>query len=51
MIAGFPTETEEMFENAATLAKNAAFPACMSFLTARVPARLPHACRNWTARL
>ena len=48
LIAGFPTETEAMFENSLTLVDDAGFqhPACLS-LSARARARRPRACRNW----
>ena len=50
LIAGFPTETEAMFENSLTLVDDAGLsqPACLSlFSPAR--ARRPRACRNCRA--
>ena len=49
MIAGFPTETEEMFDNAIGWPRRPISPICMSFPFRRAQERPPPACRNSTA--
>ena len=52
LIAGFPTESEAMFENSLKLVDDAGSQpaACLSFL-ARARARRRRGCRNWRAAL
>ena len=52
MIAGFPTETEAMFQTLAAISStSAASPTCTSFPSLRGPARRPRACRRSRRRL
>lgn len=50
MIAGFPTETEEMFENAVRLAKDCGIAHLHVFPYSPVPARRQRVCRSLTGR-
>ena len=50
MIAGFPTETEEMFSNAVSMAEDCGISQLHVFPYSPRPARRPHACRSSTGR-
>jgi threonylcarbamoyladenosine tRNA methylthiotransferase MtaB len=50
IIAGFPTETEAMFENSLIWSRPAASPSCTSSRSPRARARPPPACPSWSAR-
>ena len=50
IIAGFPTETEEMFARSLDLVETAGSRICTCFRSRRGPARRPRACRSSTAR-
>ena len=50
IIAGFPTETEDMFARSQSWSTNAISLSCMCFRIRRGPARRRRACRRWRAR-